>query len=313
MFVLNRSVATFLGPGNQIAPYQPASQTLKFRLSGRMPTTARYLGPHAWLTTPFKVHEKIELLCQDSGTRGCWFRCTLLRASQKQLKFQYNDLQNEDGCGNLEEWIPAFKLSAPDKLGQYTLVASQFGHALLSIQWTFLLRKELKWMHGGVVHAGLIPVVRVLEDPSTEKKEEAEPEADPERDQRTVFAYQICLKADEKDVYEFFSWAGKGRIARKLKGCGTDIVWSGAAWACGKQLKHYPASCRNGTTIASHSFVFIMAREENHYLAYLEDMYEDNKGQKKVISAESVDGATTILTLSAMRNASLLFPIIPQL
>ncbi|KAK9987695.1 hypothetical protein SO802_027934 [Lithocarpus litseifolius] len=43
-----------------------------------------------------------------------------------------------------------------------------------------------------------------------EKKEEvAEPEADPERDQRTVFAYQICLKANERDVYEFFSKAGK--------------------------------------------------------------------------------------------------------
>ncbi|MCH96085.1 RNA-binding protein 39-like, partial [Trifolium medium] len=43
-----------------------------------------------------------------------------------------------------------------------------------------------------------------------EKKEEAaEPEIDPERDQRTVFAYQISLKADERDVYEFFSRAGK--------------------------------------------------------------------------------------------------------
>ncbi|XP_050260081.1 uncharacterized protein LOC126705212 [Quercus robur] len=48
-----------------------------------------------------------------------------------------------------------------------------------------------------------------------EKKEEvAEPEADPERDQRTVFAYQICLKANERDVYEFFSKAGKVRDVR---------------------------------------------------------------------------------------------------
>eukprot|EP01018_Ginkgo_biloba_P018999 Gb_11513 [translate_table: standard] len=50
-----------------------------------------------------------------------------------------------------------------------------------------------------------------------ERKEEVpEPEADPERDQRTVFAYQICLKADERDVYEFFSRAGKVRDVRLI-------------------------------------------------------------------------------------------------
>ncbi|CAK9147106.1 unnamed protein product [Ilex paraguariensis] len=68
---------------------------------------------------------------------------------------------------------------------------------------------------------------RGLERQHKDKKEEvAGPEADPERDQRTVFAYQfitgasvticccpqiwqISLKADERDVYEFFSRAGK--------------------------------------------------------------------------------------------------------
>ncbi|XP_014513595.2 RNA-binding protein 39 isoform X3 [Vigna radiata var. radiata] len=50
-----------------------------------------------------------------------------------------------------------------------------------------------------------------------EKKEEAtQPDPDPERDQRTVFAYQISLKADERDVYEFFSRAGKVRDVRLI-------------------------------------------------------------------------------------------------
>ncbi|KAI3780994.1 hypothetical protein L2E82_10990 [Cichorium intybus] len=50
-----------------------------------------------------------------------------------------------------------------------------------------------------------------------DKKEGAvEPEVDPERDQRTVFAYQISLKADERDVYEFFSRAGKVRDVRLI-------------------------------------------------------------------------------------------------
>ncbi|CAA0807726.1 Splicing factor- CC1-like [Striga hermonthica] len=62
-----------------------------------------------------------------------------------------------------------------------------------------------------------------------EKKEDAvESAADPERDQRTVFAYQITLKAGERDVYEFFSRVGKvrdvqlimDRNTRRSKGVG---------------------------------------------------------------------------------------------
>lgn len=49
-----------------------------------------------------------------------------------------------------------------------------------------------------------------------EKKEVVEPEVDPERDQRTVFAYQMPLKANEKDVYDFFSKAGKVRDVRLI-------------------------------------------------------------------------------------------------
>ncbi|XP_022726225.1 RNA-binding protein 39-like isoform X2 [Durio zibethinus] len=48
------------------------------------------------------------------------------------------------------------------------------------------------------------------------KADVAEPEIDPERDQRTVFAYQIPLKANEKDIYEFFSRAGKVRDVRLI-------------------------------------------------------------------------------------------------
>ncbi|MBA0676655.1 hypothetical protein Goari_018123 [Gossypium aridum] len=49
-----------------------------------------------------------------------------------------------------------------------------------------------------------------------DKKDAMEPEADPERDQRTVFAYQMPLKATERDVYEFFSKAGKVRDVRLI-------------------------------------------------------------------------------------------------
>ncbi|RLM85050.1 hypothetical protein C2845_PM04G32150 [Panicum miliaceum] len=66
------------------------------------------------------------------------------------------------------------------------------------------------------------------------------------------------------------------------KDCSSDITWSGSFWTCGKQLRHYQAFCRNGTTISIHTFVLVLSEEESRYLAYLEDMYEDKKGQKKV-------------------------------
>lgn len=50
----------------------------------------------------FKVDDNIELLCQDSGIRGCWFRCTVLEISRKKMRLQYKDLVDEDGDGNLE-------------------------------------------------------------------------------------------------------------------------------------------------------------------------------------------------------------------
>lgn len=53
----------------------------------------------------FKVDDKIELLCQDSGIRGCWFICTVLEISRKHMKLQYRDLEDQDGYGNLEVLI----------------------------------------------------------------------------------------------------------------------------------------------------------------------------------------------------------------
>ncbi|XWS27744.1 hypothetical protein CRYUN_Cryun25bG0006900 [Craigia yunnanensis] len=132
-----------------------------------------------------------------------------------------------------------------------------------------------------------------------------------------------------------------GHLSRNLNGQSSDIVWSGTAWTCGKQLKHFPAFCRNGTTIAVQSFVFVMAKGENHYLAYLEDMYEDKRGQKKVkvrwfhhtkevkgvipvrnphpkevfitpysqvISAECIDGLASVLTREHYEKCSAVFP-----
>lgn len=86
---------------NQIMTCGPDYRMLRFGPPGRMPL-AKYLMSNRWLSPSFKMGDKVELLCQDSGIRGCWFRCTVMQISQKRLKVQYENVQNEDGCGNLE-------------------------------------------------------------------------------------------------------------------------------------------------------------------------------------------------------------------
>ncbi|KAM7274749.1 hypothetical protein ACFE04_016615 [Oxalis oulophora] len=60
------------------------------------------------------------------------------------------------------------------------------------------------------------PDIDLRESRKFKDKKEMELEADPERDQRTVFAYQMPLKATERHVYEFFSKAGKVRDVRLI-------------------------------------------------------------------------------------------------
>ncbi|BBH02159.1 agenet domain-containing protein / bromo-adjacent homology domain-containing protein [Prunus dulcis] len=115
-FAANHSRARSSTRDSQMMAYRPLQKSNYGSLDRRL-FSMKLVDYQPWYTPLFKVAEKIELLCQDSGIRGCWFRCTVLQISRKQVKVQYDDLQDEEGCGNLEEWIPAFRLAMPDKLG----------------------------------------------------------------------------------------------------------------------------------------------------------------------------------------------------
>ncbi|XP_071725145.1 uncharacterized protein [Rutidosis leptorrhynchoides] len=100
-------------PCNQRATRFPK---VKFRFS-KKPLGIKSEEPRAQNTVSSKVGEKVEFLSQDSGINGCWFRCKVLQANQKRVKVQYDDLLDADDSGKLEEWIPACRVVAPDKLG----------------------------------------------------------------------------------------------------------------------------------------------------------------------------------------------------
>lgn len=111
---------------NNLKKLWPACSNLGCDLTMRRPLSVKFIGPRNMPKPPFKAGDKIELLCQDSGIRGCWFKCTVLRVSQMRLKVRYDNVKNEDESGSLEEWVPAFKVAASDKLsmrfsGRYTI------------------------------------------------------------------------------------------------------------------------------------------------------------------------------------------------
>ncbi|CAA2995718.1 duf724 domain-containing 3 [Olea europaea subsp. europaea] len=96
--------------------HQKAAQELSYKKL-KYGKPFRHVEGHDWHTPSFKVNDKIEFLCQDSGIRGCWFRCTVLEVSGKLMRIQYDDVKDEDSCHNLEEWIPTYRLTRADKLG----------------------------------------------------------------------------------------------------------------------------------------------------------------------------------------------------
>lgn len=102
---------------HQMTAYEESYKKFKNGFLSRKFNSNKHVGSELWYTPKFVVNEKIECLSQDSGIRGCWFRCTIVEISRRQMKIKYDDIKDEDGCGNLEEWIPTFRLAKPDKLG----------------------------------------------------------------------------------------------------------------------------------------------------------------------------------------------------
>ncbi|KAF7827831.1 agenet and bromo-adjacent homology domain-containing protein [Senna tora] len=70
---------------------------------------------------------------------------------------------------------------------------------------------------------------------------------------------------------------------RKVDNCSKEFSWSGYPWTCRKRRKHYQSFRWNGFKISVHDFVHVLAEEDKRLVAYLEDMYEDSRGNRMVM------------------------------
>ncbi|KZV36209.1 hypothetical protein F511_14227 [Dorcoceras hygrometricum] len=102
---------------NQKTAYDLSYQKLKYDVLSKEQSFLKHVEDQLPCSPVFRLNEKIEFLCQDSGIRGCWFRCSVLEFSKKQIKILYDDVKDEDSCSNLEEWIPANRVAKADGLG----------------------------------------------------------------------------------------------------------------------------------------------------------------------------------------------------
>ncbi|KAG8385859.1 hypothetical protein BUALT_Bualt03G0089000 [Buddleja alternifolia] len=104
---------------NPVAKGGPSCQTEKNKLPGEKPNENMSAAPAEQPQSEWSpnVNDNIELLSQDSGMRGCWLRCKILRSSPKLLRVQYYDIDDVDGPGKLEEWVPASRVADPDSVG----------------------------------------------------------------------------------------------------------------------------------------------------------------------------------------------------
>ncbi|XP_021754210.1 uncharacterized protein LOC110719555 [Chenopodium quinoa] len=62
-----------------------------------------------------------------------------------------------------------------------------------------------------------------------------------------------------------------------------EFQWLGSQWTCKKKRKHYKAFHRNGVKVMVNQFVRVLAEENKRLVAYLDDMYEDVKGNRMVV------------------------------
>ncbi|KAF3674974.1 hypothetical protein FXO38_04969 [Capsicum annuum] len=93
----------------------------------------------------------------------------------------------------------------------------------------------------------------------------------------------IAVYSDSKNTCDDNSGVLKN-VQMQLQGNdATEFMWLGPPWTCRKKRKHYQSFNRNGVVVSVHEFVYVLAEEDKKLVAYLDDIYEDSRGNKMVV------------------------------
>ncbi|KAI3731617.1 hypothetical protein L1987_62806 [Smallanthus sonchifolius] len=63
----------------------------------------------------------------------------------------------------------------------------------------------------------------------------------------------------------------------------TEFVWVGSSWTCRKKRKHFGAYTRSGVKISVQDFVYVLAEGSKRLVAYINDLYEDSRGNRTAV------------------------------
>ncbi|KAH9611676.1 hypothetical protein KSS87_017394 [Heliosperma pusillum] len=101
------------------------------------------------------VGSVVEVLSQDSGMRGCWFRATVIKKHKNKVKLSYHDIKDAENDANcLEEWVMASRIAFRDEMGLRlqgrTMIRPSLPEQRGTISWAFNVGTVVDaWQHDG--------------------------------------------------------------------------------------------------------------------------------------------------------------------
>ncbi|KAJ6350919.1 hypothetical protein OIU78_006939 [Salix suchowensis] len=97
------------------------------------------------------------------------------------------------------------------------------------------------------------------------------------------FPHELSIQAGSLDISDASRLDMETLKSQKLGHYYPKFLWLGSPWTCKKRRNHYESFCKDDVKISVHDFVYVLAEEDKRLVAYLEDLYEDSKGNKMVM------------------------------